>query len=198
MELDPDRFALRTARLVLALPGARGARRVLDFHLDNREHLEPWEPPRAPGFYSEAFWIDRLERERDDAIAGRTLRLSLFDAAAAGPHGAVLGSVSITNVIRGPLQACALGYNLARRLEGQGFMREAVSAVIDHVWDVMRLHRIEAAYVPANERSGRLLRRLGFVVEGYSRDYLFTGGRWKDHLRTALTNPRFPEPWSGP
>ena len=48
---------------------------------------------------------------------------------------------------------------------------------------------IQAAYVPANERSGRLLRRLGFTVEGYARDYLYIGGAWRDHIVTARTRP---------
>jgi ribosomal-protein-alanine N-acetyltransferase len=50
-------------------------------------------------------------------------------------------------------------------------------------------HRIMANYLPHNERSGRLLRRLGFVVEGYARDYLYIHGAWRDHILTALTNP---------
>ena len=196
MAIDPAGFALRTPRLLLVLPGAAAARRMVEFFDDNRAHLEPWEPQRAPDFYTEGHWVEKLERNREDAAAERSLRVVLFDAAE-GPGGAVLGGVSITNIIRGPLQACALGYQLARHVEGRGLMREAVAAVIDHVWDGLRLHRIEASYVPTNERSARLLRRLGFVVEGYARDYLYLAGRWTDNVRTALTNPRFPEGWKG-
>jgi ribosomal-protein-alanine N-acetyltransferase len=47
--------------------------------------------------------------------------------------------------------------------------------------------------VPTNERSGRLLRRLGFVVEGYARDYLFIGGQFRDHVLTSLTHPDLPD-----
>lgn len=197
MAIDPDSFVLRTPRALLALPDERAARRMVEFYAENRAHLEPWEPPRPPDFYTEGHWVERLLTNRLDAVAERSLRLVIFDGDD-GLDGSVLGGVSITNIVRGPLQSCAMGYNLARRVEGRGLMREAVAAVIEHVWDGLRLHRIEASYVPTNERSARLLRRLGFVVEGYSRDFLYTGGRWADHVRTALLNPRFPDPWNGP
>ncbi len=73
-------------------------------------------------------------------------------------------------------------------------MSEALSRAIPFVFDAFRLHRIQANYVPTNERSGRVLRELGFVVEGYARDYLFVGGRWRDHVLTALINPAAPPP----
>ena len=68
-------------------------------------------------------------------------------------------------------------------------MSESVAAVIRYAFDEMGLHRVKAAYLPSNERSGRLLRRLGFVVEGYARDYLLIQGRWQDQLLVSLVNP---------
>lgn len=50
------------------------------------------------------------------------------------------------------------------------------------------MHRIMAAYLPYNQRSGKLLKRLGFIVEGYARDYLTIDGQWQDHILTSLTN----------
>jgi ribosomal-protein-alanine N-acetyltransferase len=68
-------------------------------------------------------------------------------------------------------------------------MSEAVSAAIAHVFGDLGLHRVRAAYHPHNERSGRLLCRLGFVVEGYARDYLDLHGAWRDQILTGLINP---------
>jgi ribosomal-protein-alanine N-acetyltransferase len=100
-----------------------------------------------------------------------------------------LGTIAFTQIARGPFQSCMLGYALAREAQGRGLMHEGLRAAIDHVFGAMRLHRIQANYVPTNERSGRVLRRLGFAVEGYARDYLFIGGAWRDHILTALINP---------
>jgi ribosomal-protein-alanine N-acetyltransferase len=64
-----------------------------------------------------------------------------------------------------------------------------VNAVVGFAFETLRLHRVMANYQPINERSGKLLRRLGFVTEGYARDYLFINGAWRDHVLTALTSP---------
>ncbi len=67
-------------------------------------------------------------------------------------------------------------------------MAEALRRAIRHAFDEMGLHRLMANYVPTNEHSGRLLRRLGFTIEGYARDYLLLDGVWKDHILTALVS----------
>lgn len=60
---------------------------------------------------------------------------------------------------------------------------------VRYAFDVLNLHRLETSYQPANERSGRVLRKLGFVVEGYARDYLLLNGSWRDGILVSLTNP---------
>jgi ribosomal-protein-alanine N-acetyltransferase len=71
---------------------------------------------------------------------------------------------------------------------GQGIIKEALGAVIQHAFEVLRLHRIMANYVPTNQRSARVLARQGFSIEGYARAYLFIDGAWQDHVLTSLTN----------
>ena len=73
-------------------------------------------------------------------------------------------------------------------------MTEALSAAIPFVFETIGMHRIMANYMPANERSGALLRKLGFEVEGFARNYLYINGGWQDHILTALTNPNPSEP----
>ena len=121
-----------------------------------------------------------------------SLRLALFRRG--DPEGPVLGHVNFSQIVRGAAQSCFLGYSLDRRCVGRGIMTEALGAAIPLVFGQLKLHRIQANYVPTNERSGRVLRRLGFVVEGYARDYLFIGGAWRDHVLTARTNPDAPMP----
>ena len=73
-------------------------------------------------------------------------------------------------------------------------MFEALQRSIEFMFGPMRLHRIMANYIPTNERSGGLLRRLGFQVEGYARDYLFIHDGWRDHILTSLTSPAPAQP----
>jgi ribosomal-protein-alanine N-acetyltransferase len=156
-------------------------------------HLERWSPPATTAFFTEAFWEERLATAVEDYRAGRAARFVLQEDES--PASPILGTCSYTNVVRGPFLACHLGYQLARSSEGRGLMTEALRATNAFVFDEMRLHRIMANFRPENERSGRLLDRLGFVREGLARDYLFIDGTWRDHILAALTNPRFDRAW---
>ena len=81
-----------------------------------------------------------------------------------------------------------MGYNLAEAQQGKGYMTEAVRVAIKYVFEELNLHRVMANYMPHNQRSGNLLKRLGFVVEGYAKEYLLINGRWEDHIQTSLIN----------
>ncbi len=177
-----------TERLLLTIPTPDAAPRMLAFTIENREHLTRWQPPEPGGYYTEKFWRDYLAASQADFKQGRSMRLVLFERER--PDGSVIGECNFSNFIRGAFQACFLGYKIDYRAQGRGLMYEALKAAIAYAFDDLRLHRIMANYVPTNERSGKLLRRLGFTVEGYARDYLLIDGEWRDHVLTALTNTR--------
>lgn len=179
---------LETARLRLALPqvGDAGA---LVAHLDrNHERLRPWSPPEAPGARTLEGARRRIESMHAELRAQTGVRFWLRRKG--DPRGDFVGAASLTNIVFGAFRACYLGYHLDGAAVGQGLMQEALEVVIDYGFEELRLHRIMANYLPTNERSGNLLRRLGFVVEGYARDYLFIGGAFRDHVLTALTNTK--------
>jgi ribosomal-protein-alanine N-acetyltransferase len=186
MESTRDEPTIETERLLLTIPNAGAAPRMLAYVEENREHFAPWAPPEPAGYYTEKFWRDYLQSARRQFEQDIALRLTFFFRD--DDDGAVVGDCNFTNFVRGPFQACYLGYKISRRAQGRGLMREALSAAIPYVFENLRLHRIMANYVPTNERSGRLLRQLGFTVEGYARDYLLVGGAWRDHILTSLTN----------
>lgn len=177
---------IETERLLLTIPSEEAAPRMLTFFEENRQHLARWSPPAPAGYYTESYWRDRLAQGRAQFAQDEALRLVLFERDA--PAGPVVGVCNFTNFVRGPFQACYLGYSLDHRFEGRGLMYEALKAATAYVFDQLRLHRIMANYLPVNERSGKLLRRLGFVVEGYARDYLLIEDRWQDHILTSLMN----------
>jgi ribosomal-protein-alanine N-acetyltransferase len=182
---DPD-LRLTTERLVLHLPLPSAGAAAADYYTRNRAHLAPWDPPRPDVFFTPQLWDERLRTNREEYCADRSLRtfLELRD-----DPGRLVGTANLSNIIRGAFHACHLGYTLDASLQGRGLMHEALTALLAHGFHSLRLHRIQANYVPTNERSGRVLRRLGFAVEGYARDYLYIDGAWRDHVLTALTSP---------
>ncbi len=181
---------LATDRLVLRLAEKSQAAAMAEFFLRNRAHFMPWDPPRPPDFYTAEGWLRRLTTWVEEEKAGRSRRWAC--APEADPD-LIVGTVHLSEICRGNFQACYLGYAIDAAYEGTGTMSEAVSAVVDHAFEVMGLHRIMANYVPENERSGRLLQRLGFRVEGCALDYIFIDGTWRDHVLTGRVNPN-PQP----
>jgi ribosomal-protein-alanine N-acetyltransferase len=181
-----------TERLVLTIPTVDAASRYLAFARENDAHLTRWEPPHPEGYFSEAFWRKRLFRTRDEYARDLSMRLAIFRRD--DPDGPILGHCNYGQFVRGAFQACYLGYSVDHRWEGKGLMTEALKASIGFVFGTLGLHRIMANYIPTNERSSRLLRKLGFVVEGYARDYLYIHDGWRDHIMTALTNPNAAPP----
>jgi [ribosomal protein S5]-alanine N-acetyltransferase len=175
-----------TPRAILTIPEPSAAVRVLDYFARNRERLEPVSPPWAEGFFTPEYWERRLRTAREEFLADVSLRLYMSRPG----DETIVGVVSFTQFFRLALQRCILGYSVDREHEGQGLLREAIEASIAYVFDELGFHRIEANYMPTNERSGNLLKRLGFTVEGYARDYLFLHDRWRDHILTAKTNPK--------
>lgn len=177
---------IETDRLILTIPALEDAPRMLAFAIENREHLERWEPARPDNYYTLQFWTDVVERSMEQFKQGTSVRLVLLNRN--NSSEAIQGQCGFTEIVRGVFQAAFLGFSLDHRLVGQGLMFEALTAAIRYAFDEMNLHRIMANYQPINEGSGRLLRRLGFMVEGYARDYLMIAGEWQDHVLTSLTN----------
>ena len=187
------RTRLHTPRLQLRAPDpdpALGqARAIADFQARNDAHFAPWDPPRG------------ADEHRPEAIQGRLVTgAAAFGAgqgwrwwlALADEPQRVVGSVSLSNLSRGPFQNCSLGYALDASIQGRGLMHEALLAVIAEAFaPAINLHRLQAAVRPENARSLAVLARLGFADEGLARDYLYIDGAWRDHRLFALTNPAF-------
>lgn len=181
--LKNELLPITTERLQLRLLEPEEAELMVDYVTDNREHLTPWEPTRSERFYSPEFWKKELINRQNDFFLGQGVRLVIFFKEL--PQGPVAGVCNFTDIMKGVFQACFLGYSVHRKYQGRGVMYEALNAATQFMFDTFNLHRIMANYMPRNERSGKLLRKLGFDVEGYARDYLKINGKWEDHILTA-------------
>ncbi|MGZ8993512.1 MAG: GNAT family N-acetyltransferase [Burkholderiaceae bacterium] len=179
---------LETPRLTIEPIDVSHASLLAEFFQRNDAHLAPWDPPRPAGVCSASFWEAECERAVDDSTEGLVARWAFL---LRGDASQVIGRINYTQIARGPFHSCILGYAIDQAFEGRGLMREALSATISHMFDVLRLHRIQASYIPTNIRSGRLLERLGFRREGVALKYLFIDGAWRDHVVTAMLNQNF-------
>lgn len=180
---------LTTPRLGLRMLHADEAPLVVDYVRRNQDHLAPWEPKREPAYFTLDHWRTTLAQHAKDESAGTHVRRFLLH------EGRVVGAASLNNLVRGVFHSCYLGFSLDHEQQGKGMMREALQAVIGHAFskDGLNLHRIEANHQPHNARSEAVLARLGFVRQGFAKDYLFIDGAWRDHVMTALIN----RDWSG-
>jgi [ribosomal protein S5]-alanine N-acetyltransferase len=177
---------LETERLVLRLAEERDVEEIVRYFRANREFLRPYDPLRPESFFQPSFWVAQVRQNLVDNRLDRAVRFFLF---AEGEE--IVGTANFTQIQRGVSHSCTLGYGLAEEHQGGGMMREALEAALPYMFDVRGLHRIEANYMPHNVRSGRLLKRLGFGVHGYARDYLLISGEWQDHVLTSLVNPEW-------
>lgn len=148
----------------------------------SRDFLTPWEPEWTGSELTRASFRRRLRYYARDLNEDLGYAFFVFGSG----DNQLLGGLTLSNVRRGVTQACTLGYWVGAPYARMGFMSDALSAVVPFVFDHLRLHRIEAACLPHNEASIRLLERTGFAREGLARRYLKINGTWQDHVTFAL------------
>jgi ribosomal-protein-alanine N-acetyltransferase len=176
---------LHTERTSIRLAEEADAPALLRYRVANRAHLAPWEPLREEAFYTLEHCMQSIAEGREHARLDHAYPLLVFDR----EETEILATFTLANVVRGAFQACHLGYGVATRAQGQGIMHEALQAGLDWAFGELDLHRVMANHLPRNERSARLLARLGFEREGYAKRYLQIAGVWEDHILTALVRP---------
>ena len=148
----------------------------------SRSFLTPWEPTWPNDDLTRASFRRRLRRHAGEIGNDDAYPFLLFREC----DDALLGGLTFGQVKRGVAQSTTLGYWMGQPFASQGWMARAVRAATGFAFSTLRLHRIEAACLPANEASIRLLTRANFQQEGVARSYLRINGIWQDHLLFAL------------
>jgi [ribosomal protein S5]-alanine N-acetyltransferase len=151
----------------------------------SREFLTPWEPTWPTDDLARSAFRRRLRRYAEDLRTDQGYAFLIVRSS----DGALVGGLTLANIRRGVAQAASLGYWMGLPFVRRGYMTAAVRAVIPFGFGTLRLHRLEAACIPTNAGSIRLLEKTGFAREGYAREYLCINGTWQDHLLYA----RLPE-----
>ncbi len=148
---------------------------------ESRDFLTPWEPAWPRDALGQTAFRRRLRQMQRERSAGEAYGLFVTSA----ESGAVLGGITVSDIRRGVAQTATLGYWMGARHARQGYMTEAIATLLPFVFVTLGLHRLEAACVPQNEPSRRLLEKSGFRQEGLARAYLKIDGQWRDHLLFA-------------
>ena len=175
------KLRLETERLTLRPPQHGDFRAWADLRRESRDFLTPWEPTWADdhlsrkGFTNRVYWAQR-------AISnGTAMPLFLFRR----DDATLLGAITLDHIRRGPAQAGTTGYWIGAPHARQGYMREAIAALVHHAFTTLDLSRIEAGCLPENTASRRLLEQCGYKYEGVAQSYLQINGRWRNHVLYA-------------
>jgi ribosomal-protein-alanine N-acetyltransferase len=152
----------------------------------NDDFLRPFEPIKASDYLT----LDAQLRSIDDAVRAwkddRAYSFGVFTR-----DGALIGKVGLSNVSRGAWQSATLGYFIDKDHNGRGHCTEAVGLIVEFAFDRARLHRVQAAVMPHNAASARVLAKNGFRFEGFAPKYLCINGRWEDHHVYSITVERY-------
>ncbi len=149
---------------------------------ESRAYLKPWEPTWPADALTESAYLRRVRRLVTEWKADEGYSFHVFERV----RGRLVGGIGLTQVRRGVAQTGTLGYWIGQRYERRGYTTEAVGLVVRFAFRTLQLHRIEAACLPDNLPSRRVLEKSGFVREGYARQYLRIAGDWRDHLTFAM------------
>lgn len=147
----------------------------------SRNFLVPWEPTWPADDLTRGAFRRRLKRYAEDLRTDQAYPFFIFRA----EDDVLVGGLTLANIRRGVAQAGSLGYWIGARFARQGHMSAAVRALGPFAFGALRLHRLEAACIPTNAASMRLLEKTGFQREGYARQYLCINGIWQDHVLYA-------------
>lgn len=149
---------------------------------DSRNFLTPWEPTWGQDDLTRPAYRRRLRRYMREIREDHAYPFFIFRE----QDEALVGGCTLSGVQRGVQQSCALGYWAGEKYAGRGYVTAAVRALIPYVFEELKLHRLQAACLPENERSRAVLRKCGFTEEGHARGYLRINGVWRDHIVFAI------------
>jgi len=160
----------------------------VELRAESRAFLTPWEPTWPADDLTRTAFRRRIRRyhneiREDHAYPFFILRQSDYQ---------LLGGITLSNITRGMTQTATLGYWMGERFANQGFMTCSVRAIAPFAFATLHLHRLEAACLPHNAASIRLLERVGFRREGLARGLVCINGRWQDHIVYALLSDDLP------
>jgi [ribosomal protein S5]-alanine N-acetyltransferase len=149
--------------------------------MDSRRFLQRWEPTWPNDDLTKAAFRRRISRYNKEISRDDAFPFFIFDA----PNDTLLGGLNLSNIRRGAASMAVMGYWMGEIHAGKGIMSAAVQAIVPMAHKTLGIRRVEAACLPSNTASIRLLEKTKFVREGLAKEYLMINGVWSDHLLYA-------------
>lgn len=173
-----QKFRLETERMTMRPPTHSDFRNWTGLRRESRAFLEKWEPNWAEDHLSRKGFANRVYWSNRAVNSGSAVPLFLFRR----DNAHLLGAITLDNIRRGPSQSGTLGYWIGESHARQGYMREAIVALVHYAFERLDLSRVEAACLPENTPSRGVLEKCGFKYEGVAQSYLQINGRWSNHV----------------
>jgi [ribosomal protein S5]-alanine N-acetyltransferase len=189
--IPPLSIRLTTERLVLRPPRTNDVGEIRRLLRRNEAHLRPWNPAPRPGEDPSSVTevSNSILRQRREWKSGRSF---VFMLAHRDDPGTFIGKFALSGVMRGAMHGAYLGYWMDVDHQNGGLCTEGLGAMLDFAFGQAQLHRVQAAIMPHNPQSLRVIEKLGFRREGYAVRYLQIAGTWEDHILFARTREEHP------
>ncbi|MFL0253321.1 GNAT family N-acetyltransferase [Clostridium neuense] len=149
---------------------------MLDYYIRNREHLRLFEPSREESFYTFEMQKQILMEGYKQYLNGEGINFGIY------VENSLIGKIQVSNITYGVFKSAIIGYSMDQKYQGRGWMKQALSLVLNYAFNEMELHRIEASTLVDNIKSQKVLLGCGFEKLGLNRNYLYINGEWRDHI----------------
>ena len=178
---------IETENLTMRLPQMIDRDEWINLRRKSADFLMPWEPNWQDDHLTKKSFTQRVEWARKSVQNNTAIPLFIIRRS----DQLLVGAITLDNIRRGPAQTATIGYWTGEPYIRQGLMGDALPAVVNYAFETLDLSRIEAACLPKNLASRRVLEKSGFKYEGVAQSYLQISGRWRNHVLYAnLRNDR--------
>ncbi|KAJ49590.1 ribosomal-protein-alanine N-acetyltransferase [Clostridium tetanomorphum] len=170
------KISLKGKNVELKILTPENAEEILQYYINNKQHLEPFEPTRENNFYTLSVQKRTLIENYKQFLNGMSVNFGIYKS------NKFIGKIQLSNIVMGVFRSCFVGYSIDKGEEGKGYMKEALSLSLEYAFKELDLHRVEASTLVNNLRSQNVLKTCGFQEIGLNKNYLYINGKWRDHI----------------
>lgn len=173
---------IESSRIILRHPKRRDWKAWVHLRQESYSFLQKWEPYWNLNQCNKSNYMRQLKLQRTKAAYDQAYSFLCFQK----DNKNLLGGINISNIQRGVMQTCNIGYWLGEKNTGKGYMEESIKAIIPYIYEQLKIHRIQAFTLEDNIASRKLIEKVNFTKEGTLREAMKINNEWKDHVIYSL------------